>query len=381
MSTCGKAIVVSLLETERTSHTGLPDDDVLALHAKYRPFLYCQLVRDLVPSTDTVILRDFFSWCSEEGVFVHPCLRIVRRLSEHRDHAFFVRDNVEALTPLLAVPEHTLIGFKDYLEDPHNVIGNSGEMTETKQARLEKEEAQKKVGSVEDVCDFFFTCLGMLASDLLVALNNSTLERRHKFALALHRGLRTLQNAPYLSGTTFDPSGVCLADVLLQMLHNYIQSGPLTGRVSRDELCWAISISLSHSTPLAIGTKKSIGIVPVLHMFPHGGSRTNAVLVTKTEDVSSSAHLQHFFHTRFGMNFAKKGSTDGMLWLVPVRDLRAGEEVCVQAMAPVCTAEDESEHMWRLSCGTKPVDNLESSQVAQLQHETTQKIIALSKAL
>ena len=63
-----------------------------------------------------------------------------------------------------------------------------------------------------------------------------------RFAKSLHR-LRSEQNAPYLHDFSFGVSGVsahgeaqpALADVVLQMIHNFINAGPLTGKVDRHE--------------------------------------------------------------------------------------------------------------------------------------------------
>lgn len=69
----------------------------------------------------------------------------------------------------------------------------------------------------------------------------------------------------------------CLADILLQMIRNYLNGGPLVGKIGREDLMAAVSMCLSHSTPLVIGPRRSIGIIPLVHLFPHRPHRQREV--------------------------------------------------------------------------------------------------------
>eukprot|EP00164_Ancoracysta_twista_P010835 GFYU01016484.1.p1 GENE.GFYU01016484.1~~GFYU01016484.1.p1 ORF type:complete len:226 (-),score=12.98 GFYU01016484.1:34-690(-) len=193
-----------------------------------------------------------------------------------------------------------------------------------------------------------------------------------------------------------------LADVVLQMIRNYIQGGPLTNKVDPAELMWAVSVCLSHSTPLVIGDRRSIGIVPIVHLFPHGGLATNAVVVARPSPaMERSCGVAPGRGARKMAEYAQRmsdgyefptlirdehlgvpvdnttsrkpqpadGGTTGYVYVVAMRDITAGESVHMQAMAPVCEKDEESEHMWRLSCGGAPHNYYRTSEVAQLSEE------------
>lgn len=315
-------------------------------------------------------------WCAEHNVFIHPALQLVRAPSTFRDFRFYIRPgwgHVPTHAPLVAVPQAMLIGFK-----------KTGEETPQIEPRRNPEE---ETPSNEDICSFFFDSLNLLVSDLLVALNNERSDPRYLLAASLNR-TQTVRNAPYLEeSTVFDPSQSCIADVLLQMLHNYIQAGPFTGRVTREELCWAISIGLSHSTPLKIGRDvSSIGIIPLVHLFAHGGKATNSVVVSYRDERSAHAMLQ-YFEREHGITFSPSAAASEQaevgfrgVFVVNLRPLAEGDEVCIQAMAPVCNRDDEhAQHMWRLSCGALPSDSLPTAEVATLQDRAVDFIVTRSQ--
>ncbi|EPY26938.1 hypothetical protein STCU_06003 [Strigomonas culicis] len=240
----------------------------------------------------------------------------------------------------------------------------------------EKEFHQMNVGdnSDADVCQFFFSALGMIVADLVTAKSSPLTDPRHTFASLLSK-VQTIPNAPYFDeSVVFDAEEPCLADVLLQMIRNYINGGPLVNKLSRDELQWAVSVCLSHATPLQIHTLQSIGIIPLVHLFPHGGTQTNSYVIARNAREKSAAKMAAFFRDTFGYDFSAQHS-GRWIYVVCDRELRAGDEVCLQAMAPVCDRDSEAEQMWRLSCGTAPSEYMASSAVARRQLQLTQEII------
>ena len=66
---------------------------------------------------------------------------------------------------------------------------------------------------------------------------------------------------------------------------------------------------------------------------------------------------------------AEEGGTAGFVYVVAMRDIEADEPIHLQAMAPVCEKDEESEHMWRLSCGAAPQSYYQTSEVASLSEE------------
>jgi hypothetical protein len=331
------------------------------------------------------MLSGLAAWCAAEGVFLHPALRLARGGSVYRDHHASVAAAVPRLTPLMAIPERLCIGFRDVDNEDHMAalrLGGAHRGTAATDATTSGD------GDAEhgDACAFFFSALGLLVNDLLVAHNNELTDRRHRLAAALLR-TRTLHNAPYLDANQFRASGAAetsMADVFLQMVLNYVQSGPLTGKVVRDELNWAVSVCLSHSTPLSIGGRASIGIVPVVHLLPHGGDNVNAVVVPRDGDVAGR-QLRRFFDARCPMLRGAEGAAAGAgeggryLYVVATRDLAAGDAVSMQPMAPVCSKEDEAAHMWMLTCGAAPPgDSMPTDAAAALQRDVSAEVHALA---
>ncbi|CCW60711.1 unnamed protein product [Phytomonas sp. EM1] len=352
--------------------------NLLKLHAMHRRRLYLQYAEQLSHLSDTHQLYKLLMWCHDHHLFIHPSVRAVRRRTEFRDHAFLVAEDVPRLTPLLAIPEHLVIGFKDA-----NASGDMGDgQNNLYDARRSKEFHAINSGgnsSEADVCQFFFDSLGMLVSDLVTAKSSPLSDLRCCFAESLSK-TRTLQNAPYFEDdVVFNPAEPCLADVLLQMIRNYIRGGPLVNKIPMQELQWAVSICLSHSTPLCIDSVRSIGILPMIHTFPHGGEQTNAYLVARTSRRGASAKMASFFRHQFGYDF---NSIYGGKWiyLLPDRPLHAGEEIHIQAMAPICDKDDvEGQQMWRLSCGSAPSSYKSTAEVAERQAKLTAEVISLGE--
>lgn len=164
-----------------------------------------------------------------------------------------------------------------------------------------------------------------------------------------------------------------LADVLLQMIRNYIDAGPFSHKVPKDDIRWMVSVCLAHSSPLMIGTNPSIGIIPLVHLFPHGGAKTNTFVVARRQE-GSALRLAKGILAHCGLDFTH--DQDGKwIYLVPERDLTAGEEVCIQAMAPACDADVEAERMWRLSCGTVPEGYVSSAQIEKRRARLLNELI------
>lgn len=344
-------------------------ENKLLIHAVHRRSLYLHHARQLSQFSDAHDYYRLMMWCHEERIFIHPAVCMHRRPSLYRDHAFFVSQDVDRLTPLLAIPEELAIGFKDV----ENIDDFGSNLRDAK-----RETEFNKLNSGEqsdaDVCQFFFSALSMLVSDLVAAECSALTDPRSVFAKLLGK-VRTLKNAPYFEDdVVLDTEATGLADVLLQMIRNYINGGPLVGKVDRGELCWAVSVCLSHSTPLLIASTSSIGVIPVVHLFPHGGMGTNAFIVARTSRSASSEKISAYFEKFHGYDFMHE--RDGRwIYVVPSRPLCAGEEIRMQAMAPVCGKDSEAEKMWRLSCGAAPDDYMTSSAVAQMQHSLTCELV------
>ena len=588
-----------------------------------RAFAYRQLCAPpMTHYADNHYLQDLLQWCAARNVFIHPALEITHERSAYRDFAFRLRFPVPRHTPLIAVPEELVIGFKEDVSDfDRNALFDAQKETNFFKANHGSDRSAAQVPALSnsntdseaphsdaDICDFFFYCLGTIVADLVTAQSSQLTDGRHEFAKNLTR-IRTLQNAPYLpenivfaskkeegsskpvvvadkersgeakkaaqekgkekdgkkenvddgdaSGFDADASSslpreeeeCCLADILLQMIRNYLNGGPLVGKLDRADLMAAVSMCLSHSTPLVIGPRRSIGIVPLVHLFPHGGTKTNAVVLGRPDDnigqfrelikekrrrctppallggaesaeedesdedgddgavfvppptlirgeaaaegggfssasaspsasscapksssddcdrcdasatptarsspdsavdggfvnvsapttannkpsasdnkkekkkqqqaanrnqnISAALEMAEYFTALTGYDFAssiitpdeyaqqqhqqrttngagggpkaKAGAsppstrfTKGFVYVVALRDMAAGEAAQVQAMAPVCGKEEESSHMWQLSCGTAPAEYLATSVVAEASRLTLVEIL------
>jgi hypothetical protein len=352
----------------------------LLRHRRHRRALYTGFTRCLSAFSDQHDVYLFMSWCHKNDVFIHPALTLVRRSSQFRDYTLVLHEPVDRLCPLVAVPEHLLIGFKNLGEgssSSNNLPTSTLEETEQK----EKEFNEANGTSNSDICQFFFSSLGMMISDLVTALSGGLTDARHGFAQHL-RKVRSVLNAPYFDNdVVFDSTETCLADVLLQMVRNYIHGGPLVGKLTRDELQWALSVCMSHSTPLGVGAEKSIGVIPLIHMLPHGGTNMNSVLIARNTRRQSATRMANYFRDRFGLDFGDSRfrplvhGEPRFVYAVATRSLAAGEEVLLQAMAPVCEQETQARQMWKLSCGEIPEDYVASAVVAKMQHDITREII------
>lgn len=354
----------------------------LQLHMMHRRRLYKQYAMDLSVWADAHSYYRLMMWCHDHHVFVHPTVEMIRQHSAFREHVFQVKEDVDAFTPLLAIPEDLIIGFKDANTESSGPSASIDDRNSLYDAKREAEFHKLNTGenSDADICQFFFASLGMIVSDLITAKSSPLTDPRHLFAELLSK-VPTLQNAPYFDEElVFDSNETCLADVLLQMIRNYINGGPLVNKVPLHELRWAVSLSLSHSTPLSIGAVRSIGIVPVVHLFPHGGTATNAYVVARTSREKSAEKMATFFREKFGYDF--QGLANGRwIYVVPERPLKAGEEINLQAMAPVCEKDSEAEQMWRLSCGTAPESYMLSAQASARQEAATRFIVEQGEAL
>lgn len=354
--------------------------NLLRLHAMHRRRLYLHYSRQLSHVSDAHYFYKFMMWCHDNSLFIHPSVQMHLRRSEFRDHVFTVREDVPRLAPLLAIPEKLIIGFKDANagDDDKNTL-----FDKAKEKAFHKQNMGDDASSDTDICQFFFSSLGMIVSDLVTAKSSPLTDVRHLFADSLAK-VRTLQNAPYFDSdaafTAEDAENPCLADVLLQMIRNYVNGGPLVNKVPKGDLQWAASVCLSHSTPLTIGSVNSIGIIPLVHFFPHGGQATNAYVVARTARSEAALKMSLFFKTHFGFDFG--ALNDGKwIYVVPDRALKAGEEIRLQAMAPVCDKDSEAEQMWRLSCGSVPSEYMSSTEVSEKQAKLTQEIIHQGEAL
>ncbi|KAG5468360.1 hypothetical protein LSCM1_02340 [Leishmania martiniquensis] len=363
-------------------HRSSSTTEQLRLHMMHRRRLYKQYAMDLSVWADTHAYYQLMMWCHDHHVFVHPAVQMLRHRSAFREHKFQVKEDVDAFTPLLAIPEDLIIGFKDVNGDSSNASADCDDRNNLYDPKREAEFHKLNTGdnSDADICQFFFASLGMIVSDLITAKSSPLTDPRYLFAELLSKAL-TLQNAPYFEeDVVFDSNETCLADVLLQMIRNYVNGGPLVNKVPLHELRWAVSVSLSHSTPLSIGAVRSIGIVPLVHLFPHGGTATNAYVITRTSREKCAEKMAAFFRKRFGFDF--RGQANGRwIYVTPDRPLKAGEEICLQAMAPVCEKDSEAEQMWRLSCGTVPESYMSSAEACARQDAAIRYILQQGEAL
>lgn len=345
---------------------------------------YRNLAKSLQSRSDGFFLYEFMMWCVEVGLYIHPALRGSRRNSEMRDHAFYVAERVPRLTPLVAIPESCLIGFKRILigNEKLEAMESNAVCEATREVEFNRLNAGE--GEAADICAFFFSSLNMMISDLVSVRGSRLTDRRYPFAEALSK-VRSIHNAPYFSpetvmdarggGATDEPS---LADVHLQMIRNYVNAGPLVNKVPAADLLWLTSICLSHSTPLSIGQQDSIGMVPLVHLFPHGGKQTNSFLVSR-HGKRSMEFLATFFQHHCGIDFSV--SKEDYVFLVTDQVLAEGQEVCVQSMAPVCDSDVEAEQMWRLSCGSVPHDFLLSAEVERKRRQLEAEMVEKGSAL
>lgn len=368
------ANLLSLLQASTTSPNWLP------LFCINRRKIYIAQSLRLNNTAGVHSLYQLMHWCDERNIFLHPSIRIDRDPTAFRDYTMVVQHRISKYCPLIAVPEELCIGFKDMEERGKNLPENDL-MDEAKAKAF----AEATGAGDSDVCQFFFDSLGMIVTDLLSAVHSPLTDKRSLFCQSL-RKVRTLLNAPYFGDDVrFGKDDTALADVLLQMIRNYIAGGPLVGRIERDVLQWAVSLCMSHSTPLAMGSTKSIGIVPLVHLLPHGGESCNCVVIARSTRRHAGRHMMNFFKHAFGLDFDMFGDGDvgrepRWVYLVPIRDLEPGEPLLTQVMAPVCDSEKEAEHMWRLSCGTAPPSSLPTSKLMSLQADVVKDIVAKGKA-
>lgn len=181
------------------------------------------------------------------------------------------------------------------------------------------------------------------------------------------------RDCPSAEGNTSPTLSSSLSDVLLQMIRNYIDAGPFSQKIPKDDIRWIVSVCLAHSSPLTIGTTTSIGMIPLVHLFPHGGTKTNSYLISRRRE-GSALRLAQGILAHCGVDFSH--DHDGKwIYVVPARDLAPGEEVWIQAMAPACDADIEAEQMWRLSCGAAPEAYISSAQIEKKREELFEEMI------
>ncbi|KPA82398.1 hypothetical protein ABB37_03474 [Leptomonas pyrrhocoris] len=368
--------------TQVARHADTAPQNMLRLHAMHRRRLYKQYALDLSYLADTHAYYQLMMWCHDHHVFIHPSVEMTRHRTAYREHVFRVKADVAPYTPLLAIPENLVIGFKDANTEAGSDGADGDDRNNLYDAKREAEFHKLNTGdnADTDICQFFFASLGMIVSDLITARSSPLTDPRFLFAELLGK-VSTLQNAPYFEDdVVFDPNEPGLADILLQMIRNYVNGGPLVNKVPPDDLRWAVSLSLSHSTPLSIGAVRSIGIVPVVHLFPHGGTATNTYIVARTARDRCAEKMNAFFRHTFHYDFQAQAAGK-WIFVVPERALKAGEEICLQAMAPVCEKDSEAAQMWRLSCGTAPESYLSSADVYARQAAVTDAVIRQGEAL
>lgn len=332
-------------------------------------------------AADSFPLQQLANWSSEAGIFLHPDLEFIRGASDYRDYRLKAKDGalLQYLTPLAIFPSSCLIGFSDpgdEAEKKDMMKGTStaaGVAVENKMEEQEKQQQQQNGGIVkaEDVCKFFFDSLSLLVNDCISAQNNSSSDTRHLFSSILLSGTRTLKNAPYLSDKDFAVVGqACpLAEAFRYMVQNFVDNGPLSGKVERPLLQTAVSLALSHATVLPMKISRSVdnfgnlirggmnstkiesapgglGIVPWLHMLPHGGQILNAVAISVSSvDVLDFAKWIHEQVPESGLFFPTSSSSssrvlkdqfkNGFVFLAAAEDIGPNEEVCTQMMAPL----------------------------------------------
>ncbi|ESL10229.1 hypothetical protein TRSC58_02041 [Trypanosoma rangeli SC58] len=363
---CNRVNTENIVRPAREEHG---DNNKLIIHAMHRRRLYLHYARELSQVSDVHDYYRLMMWCHDERVFIHPALRMHRQQTLYRDHIFTVSQDIDRLTPLLAIPEALAIGFKDASNEDD--FGND---LRNEKREEEFNELNSGKGTDADVCRFFFASLGMIVSDLVAAKSSPLTDPRWVFAEIMGK-VRTLKNAPYFEeDVVLDSEATGLADVLLQMIRNYINGGPLVGKLDHAERRWAVSVCLSHSTPLVIASIRSIGMIPIVHLFPHGGKETNSFLVCRTNRTASTERIAAYFKKHHGYDFMHEREGK-WIYLVPSRPLQSGEEIRVQAMAPVCGNNSEAEKMWRLSCATAPDEYMSSFAVAQMQRRLTRELI------
>ena len=307
-----QAYLSRLVTTEvgRRSADRVAEEVPMTGYRRYQPVIYRRMARFVPPGPDRRSLETLLAFALSAGIFLHPGLVAVRLESRYRTFRFLMHDTVGEvgrLTPLVAVPEALTLGYLDPSSGDARAEMRRGTVMAAQQEATVGAAAGKPSTEVEeegDVCNFFFDSLSLLVNDILVALNNRHSDPRYPFANSLHMS-RTLPNAPYLTdvdtlvpepsasgpttssdGPTPEPS---VADVLLRMVHNYVDGGPLSGKVEKHELQWAVSTALSHATPLTVRGLPGIGIVPIVHLFPHGEDRLNAVIVVADAAPSASS--------------------------------------------------------------------------------------------
>lgn len=164
-----------------------------------------------------------------------------------------------------------------------------------------------------------------------------------------------------------------LADVLLQMIRNYVDAGPFAQKIPKDDIRWMVSVCLAHSTPLTIGDTASIGIIPLVHLFPHGGEKTNSFVVARRQK-DSALRMAKGIAAHCGLDFTRDQEAK-WVYLIPERDVAQGEEVCVQALAPACDSDSEAEQMWRLSCGAAPPAYITSAKIEEKRQQLLEEMI------
>lgn len=346
----------------------------LPMYACFRRHVYMSHAASLNHMSGNHAFYQLMHWADARNIFIHPALRIRRESTQFRDHRFVTCEPIPKYCPLLAIPESMCVGFADLSEK-----GKSAPASSLLDEQRAKHFAEATGAGDSDICQFFFDSLSMMVADLLSALHSPNTDARHALAQSLLK-VRTMLNAPYLGeDTVFGKEDTALADVLLQMIRNYVAGGPMVGQVDRDVLKWAVSVCLSHSTPLTLGDKNSIGIIPIVHLLPHGGHDSNCVVIARTARKDAGKKMAHFFRQQFGLGFDMFASpAEDLKWvyLVPTRDLSAGEEILTQAMAPVCNRETEASHMWKLSCGVAPEDSMPTATLSALQSQTARTIVS-----
>lgn len=359
-------------------------------------------------AADSNGLQQLAQWSADSGIFLHPDIEFVRGATEYRDYRCRVKSSalVPDLTPLIIVPVSCVLGFMDPMDEAEKKDMMKGTATAAGVAIENKNLASQQSGAAgaacsssssaspmdddattqhEDACKYFFDSLSLIVNDCIVAAGNSTAaDRRHVFASQLLYGTRTLKNAPYLSDRDFAVVGQScpLAEALRHMVHNFVDNGPLSGKVERVQLQSAVSLALSHSTVLADVTVKrevdhmggllrgagteivvdpsasavaallsadtsgksprppsarsGVGIIPWLHLLPHGGGQLNAVTLSfSSKQAAAASDWIAEQLPAMASPFARRHLKNGFFMLVACEDIGPGEEVCAQTMAPL----------------------------------------------
>ena len=305
--------------------------------------------------------------CANNGIFIHPALRLMRRPSIYRDHAFVLHQRVQQYAPLLAIPIESCIGFKLADNEDHVAALGIGTGHGAERAASSMQTKATDEDGDTDVTGFFFKSIGLVVNDLLIAHNNAETDSRHIFAKALLRA-RCLQNAPYIETSAFSTTSdePSMAEVSHQMIHNYIQSGPLTGKVDRNELLSALSLSLSHSTALKIGDAAALGIIPLVHMLPHGEHELNAVLMASPSTARENDAVHAYFKEHCPVTGGFSRDTQ-YIYVIATQHIEAGHQIATQPMAPACGVD--AADMWKLASGAPPPP----SQITSYEYQLYQK--------